>query len=116
MRFCLRYCRTMPTFSDLTDIPSSGLNHIDALIDQGPDWNFITPYTNTLDYTFSVTSELQDNRPGAVAFSATQQANARAALAYITSLTGIVFAETSNGAAAQLHFANIDITETTSTT
>ncbi|KQV51585.1 hypothetical protein ASC93_08465 [Massilia sp. Root335] len=98
----------------------SGLNYIDALLDTGPDWNFLTnssgtPIT-TLTYTFSVASGNEDaasaqtNFTGsAQAFSASQQAATRAALAYISKLTGIQFAETSDGNAAQIHLADVNL-------
>ena len=111
----------MATVSDITTTPLSGLNYIDALLDTGPDWNFLTtsagtPIT-TLTYTFSVSAGNEDaasaqaNFTGsAQAFSASQQAAARTALAYITKLTGIQFAETSDGNAAQIHLADVNLT------
>ena len=110
----------MATVSDITTTPLSGLNYIDALLDTGPDWNFLTtsagtPIT-TLTYTFSVTAGNEDaasaqaNFTGAAqAFSASQQDATRTALAYITKLTRIQFAETSDGNAAQIHLANVNL-------
>lgn len=110
----------MATVSDITTTPLSGLNYIDALLDTGPDWNFLTnssgtPIT-TLTYTFSVasgnedTASTQTNFTGsAQAFSASQQDATRAALAYISTLTGIQFAETSDGNAAQIHLADVNL-------
>jgi hypothetical protein len=111
----------MATVSDITTTPLSGLNYIDALLDTGPDWNFLTtsagtPIT-TLTYTFSVSAGNEDaasaqaNFTGsAQAFSASQQDATRTALAYITKLTGIQFAETSDGNAAQIHLADVNLT------
>jgi hypothetical protein len=105
----------MATVTDVTTILTSKHNHIDALLDDGPDWNYLTPGTNVLFYTFSVTSGNEDDQTGQVAFTASQQAGVRAALAYVSALTGIVFTETSNGTSAQVHFANIDITSSPNT-
>jgi hypothetical protein len=110
----------MATVSDITTTSLSGLNYIDALLDTGPDWNYLTtsagtPVT-TLTYTFSVASGNEDaasaqaNFTGsAQAFSASQQDATRTALAYITKLTGIQFAETSDGNAAQIHLADVNL-------
>ncbi|MFL6672021.1 MAG: DUF4214 domain-containing protein [Massilia sp.] len=101
----------MATVSDIEKTTPSGLNHIDALLDKGPDWNYLTPVGNTLQYTFSVTSGNETGQSGQEAFTLAQQLCVRGAFDYISRLTGIQFAETANGAAAQLHFANIDITD-----
>jgi hypothetical protein len=110
----------MATVSDITTTPLSGLNYIDALLDTGPDWNYLTtsagtPIT-TLTYTFSVAAGNEDaasaqaNFTGsAQAFSAAQQDATRTALAYITKLTGIQFAETTDGNAAQIHMADVNL-------
>ena len=110
----------MATVSDITTTPLSGLNYIDALLDTGPDWNYLTtsagtPVT-TLTYTFSVAvgnedaASAQANFTGSVqAFSASQQDATRTALAYITKVTGIQFAETSDGNAAQIHMADVNL-------
>ncbi len=110
----------MATVSDITTTSLSGLNYIDALLDSGPDWNYLTNASGTpiytLTYTFSVSAGTEDaasaakNFTGAQqAFSASQQDATRAALAYITKLTGIQFAETTDGNAAQVHFADVNL-------
>lgn len=103
----------MPKLSDIENTPLSPLFHVNALLDEGPDWNFLTPGGNTILYTFSVASgnEVRSGTPltGQQAFSVSQEFNARSAMAYISQLTGIVFKETSDGASAQVHLANIDI-------
>jgi hypothetical protein len=44
----------MATVSDTTTTPLSGLNHIDALLDKGSDWNYLSnSNANVLYYTFS---------------------------------------------------------------
>lgn len=99
----------MPTASDIEQIVLSGHNHIDALLDKGPDWNYQNPGGNVITYTFSIASGNEPGESGQVAFSAQQMANTRIAMAYVSSVTGIVFTETSNGAAANVHFCNTDI-------
>ncbi|MFC5551930.1 DUF4214 domain-containing protein [Massilia aerilata] len=99
----------MATVSDITTTPTSGLNHIDALLDSGPDWNFLTPAGNTLYYTFSITSDNEAGQGGQEAFTSAQQAATRSALAYISTLTGIQFTETVNGADAQIHLCNVNL-------
>lgn len=103
----------MPKLSDIETTPLSPLYHVNALLDEGPDWNFLTPAGNTILYTFSVASgnEVRNGTPitGQQAISISQQFNARSAMDYISNLTGIVFRETSDGASAHVHLANIDI-------
>jgi serralysin len=99
----------MATVSDITTTPTSGLNHIDALLDTGPDWNYLTPAGNTLYYTFSILSGNESGQGGQEAFTLAQQAATRTALDYISTLTGIRFTETVNGADAQIHLCNVDL-------
>jgi hypothetical protein len=102
----------MATVSDITSPTLSGLNYIDALLDKGPAWNYRTGGGDTLLYTFSVTSGNDSTQTGQRAFSLAQQSWVHSAFDYIAKLTGIQFTETANGAAAQLHLANIDISGT----
>jgi hypothetical protein len=106
----------MATVSELNNPPLSGLKYIDALIDSGPSWNYLTPVGNTLYYTFSVTSGSEGGRSGQVAFTSSQQGWTRAALDYLTEVTGVQFVQTTDGSAAQLHFSNIDIKDNSQTT
>jgi serralysin len=100
----------MATPSDITVTPLTGLNHIDALLDIGPDWNYLTNgNANVLFYTFSITSGNEDSRTGQEAFSAAQQAAGRTAFSYLQQLTGIVFQETASGTGAQFHLANLNL-------
>lgn len=100
----------MATISDLTTTPLSGLNHIDALLDIGPDWNYLTGNpANTIYYTFSVSSGNEKDVTGQVAFSAAQQAATRSAFEYLKQVTGIQFVETSTGSSAQIHLANLNL-------
>jgi len=99
----------MATVSDITTTPISGLNHIDALLDTGPDWNFLTPAGNRLYYTFSITSGNETGQTGQDGFTLAQQVATRTALDYISKLTGIQFVETVNGTDAQIHLCNVNL-------
>lgn len=104
----------MTTVSDLTTIPLSGLNHIDALLDSGPGWNYLQA-DNVINYTFSTASGNEDGKTGQATFSAAQQVAARGAFAYLSQVTGIKFVETATGTNAQIHLANFDISGATIT-
>ena len=96
--------------SDITVTPLTGLNHIDALLDKGPDWNYLTNgNANVLFYTFSITSGNEDGRTGQEMFSVSQQAATRTAFSYLQQLTGIGFQETTTGTGAQFHLANLNL-------
>lgn len=103
----------MATVSQVRSTTLSGLNHIDALLGNLPNWNYQTGTVNTLYYTFSVSSGLETGNSAILsaptAFTAAQQAATRGAMAYAAKLTGINFVETSDGNAAQFHFANANI-------
>jgi serralysin len=99
----------MATVSDITTTPTSGLNHIDALLDTGPDWNYLTPSGNTIYYTFSILSGNEAGQTGQEAFTLSQQTETRKAFDYMSKLTGIQFVETVNGSDAQIHLCSTDI-------
>ena len=104
----------MTTVADITTQPASGLNHIDALLDTGPGWNWLAPTRNTIYYTFSLAggnaADIGTHITAApTAFNATQQAAAAAALAVLTQITGIRFEATTDGSAADIHFADGDV-------
>ncbi|MGZ5006955.1 MAG: M12 family metallo-peptidase [Methylobacter sp.] len=103
----------MAQVSDIKNVVTSGLTHIDALLNTGPGWNYLTPATNTISYTFSVASGNETNVSGQQAFNDVQQTVTRAALSYISGLTGINFTETANGSAANLHFCFTNIADPT---
>ena len=63
----------MATLTDINKTPTSGYTYIDALLDVGPDWNYLTPAGNTIFYTFSVASGNEKNIYGQQVFSYTQQ-------------------------------------------
>lgn len=100
----------MATVSDITVTPLSGLNHIDALLDKGPDWNFLpNAGSNIIQYTFSISSGNEAGKTGQEAFTVAQQAAARTIFSYLQQETGIQFVETTNGGGAQIHLANINL-------
>lgn len=104
----------MSTVAEVTATPASGLNHIDALMEQGPGWNWLTPARNTLMYTFSLAdpraADQGTNYTGtASAFNASQQAATAQALARLTQITGIRFQATTDASAADLHFSNANL-------
>lgn len=100
----------MATVSDITTTPLSGLNHIDALLDKGPDWNYLSnSNANILFYTFSTESGNEADKTGQETFSVAQQAATRTAFTYLQQITGIEFRETGSGTAAQIHLANMDL-------
>jgi serralysin len=104
----------VPTVADVTAKPASGLNHIDALLEGGPGWNWLAPARNTLLYTFSLTGGRAEDQ-GSIytgansAFNAEQQAAAAQALARLGQITGIRFQATSDGNAADIHFSSADL-------
>lgn len=100
----------MATVSDITVTPLSGLNHIDALLDKGPDWNFLpNAGSNTIQYTFSISSGNEAGKIGQEAFTVAQEAAARTIFSYLQQETGIRFVETTNGTGAQIHLANMNL-------
>lgn len=102
----------MALVSDILVTPRSGLIHIDALLDKGPDWNYLTgTAANTIYYTFSITSGNEKDTSGQEAFTQSQQIATRTAFGYIQGLTGIQFVETAVGTNAQIHLANLNIKE-----
>lgn len=104
----------MPKLNDIKASQLSGWNHIDALLDTGPGWNWLTPSRKTINYSFSVTAGLDPKATGisssVAAFSAAQQTATIKLLNYVTQVTGIQFALVSDGSTADLHFGNANIT------
>ena len=100
----------MATVSDITVTPLAGLNHIDALLDKGPDWNYLSNSgANVLFYTFSTSSGNEAGKTGQETFSVAQQAATRTAFTYLQQITGIEFRETTSGTGAQIHLANLNL-------
>lgn len=99
----------MATIDDLQNIRYSGDLRIDALLDSGPNWNYLNPQRNTLYYTFDIINDVAGNTSALTAFNASQRSAATAILNYVSKLTGIRFQETANGNLADLHFSACDI-------
>ncbi|MBB3222763.1 hypothetical protein [Pseudoduganella umbonata] len=103
----------MATVAQATSTTLSGYNHIDALLGNMPNWNYVTPGTNTLYYSFSVASNLEPGNSSLLsapqAFTASQAAATRGAMTYVSKLTGIKFVETADAGLAQVHFANANL-------
>lgn len=105
----------MATVTDISTTPLTNLNHIDALLNTAPDWNYLTGNpSNTLYYTFStgqaIFADDDDEISGMpTALTAEQQKYTRQALDYLSEVTGIQFIETSFRTTAQVHFVNADI-------
>jgi hypothetical protein len=100
----------MATVTDVTTAPQSGLHHIDSLLDTGPAWNWLTPSRNELFYTFSlagIETVAAAHVTGATTpFNAAQQTLVTGLMDYVGSITGIKFTLTADGAAADFHFSN----------
>lgn len=104
----------MTTVTDVNTQAASGLIHIDALLNTGPGWNWLTPARNTLFYTFALNGGNSSDMGSQisttpVAFNATQQTAAVQALQRLAQITGIHFVATADGAAADIYFAAADI-------
>jgi serralysin len=103
----------MATVAQATSTTLSGQNYIDSLLGNLPNWNYVTPGTNTLYYSFSVAGNLETGNTSLLsapqAFTASQAAATRGAMSYIAKLTGIKFVETADAGLAQVHFANANL-------
>ncbi len=104
----------MATPNDVNTPPHSGLQHIDALLDTGPGWNWITPTRTTLYYTFALggadTAGSGLISGASTAMNAAQQAVVSNLLTYVASITGITFTLTADANQADLHFVDANIT------
>ncbi len=106
----------MATVDDVTDIPHSGIATTDALLAEGPAWNYLTSTPgNSLFYNFSNHNDHSNDVSSVSIFSDTQQNIVRDALNYVGSVTGIDFIESSNIEESHFFFYNADI-KTSSTT
>jgi cyclophilin family peptidyl-prolyl cis-trans isomerase len=100
----------MPTVSDVTNIATSGINTIDALLDNGVSWNYLTPGSgNVLYYTFNAAGSYGSSVSNVSAFNAEQIAATQQAIDYVESVTGINFVETSNTDLSNFNFYSADI-------
>lgn len=103
----------MATVTQVRSTTLSGLNYIDSLLGNLPNWNYQTSGGNTLYYSFSVSSNMETGNTALLSkplmFSTAQQAATRGAMAYAAKLTGINFVETGDANLAQVHFANANL-------
>lgn len=96
--------------SELGVTQYSGDIKIDALLDTGANWNFVLPAHNTLYYSFSIQSGISSSAPASLgSFNAAQMIAARSIMDYAAKITGIHFVETTNGNAADFHFATSNL-------
>lgn len=109
----------MATVTQVRSTTLSGLNYIDSLLGNLPNWNYQTSGGNTLYYSFSVASNMETSNTALLSkpamFSAAQQSATRGAMAHAAKLTGINFVETADANLAQVHFANANINGTYTT-
>lgn len=99
----------MATVTEIRSVQYSGDYRVNALLNGGVNWNYILPYRNTLYYTFDISGATESGVSGLSAYNAAQQAAVRSILTGVQSLTGINFAETASGSAADFHFSCRDI-------
>jgi len=104
----------MPTVTEVTTPPSSGLVHIDALLENGVGWNWLTPARNVIYFTFSLVGGNESDagtiyNGNLTAFNAVQEGAVTQAVTRLQQLTGINFVFTADGNAADLHFAAGDL-------
>ena len=93
------------TLADVKSVHYSGNIAIDSLLNSGSNWNLILPERNILYYSFDISSGTIDGATGLTAFNTAQKNAARMILNYAGNVTGINFAETASGKAADFHFA-----------
>ena len=103
----------MATLDDVSNPPTSGALTIDALLDTGPFWNYVTPSQgNIIYYTFADDGGHNGSVSTVSTFTAAQQNATHDALSYVESITGIDFVETSQSSLAQFAFLNANINGT----
>jgi Ca2+-binding RTX toxin-like protein len=98
------------TTTDLSRVIYSGVATTDALLDNSVNWNYLNPFRSVLYYTFDLKNFDDSNLDTAISvFNAAQQEAIAAILKYTSSITGIVFQESTSGKNADIHFANTDL-------
>ena len=104
------------TVDDLGKVTYSGDPIVDAFLNSGTNWNYLRPIRNVLYYTFDINDfgDTQLKTPIAV-FNDQQKEAVRTILDYTSGVTGIKFEEKSSGTEADIHFANTNL-ENPSTT
>ncbi len=100
----------MATLSDVSDIRLSGENTVDSLLSDGPSWNYLTPNpSNILYYTFAYGGASTSGVSSVSTFNTTQKSVTRDVIAYVESITGINFVETTSGTQAQFAFLSANV-------
>ena len=99
----------MATVSDVTTVTYSGDSRVDSLLYATADWNYLLPTRTTLFYTFDLSVIDPEHSTPMTVFNAAQQAAVVAIMSYASSVTGIAFAQTGSGAAADFHFRTTDL-------
>lgn len=100
----------MATISDVTNIQLSGDITVDALLDDGPAWNYVTGNpANVIYYTFADDGVHTSNVSNVNTFNTSQRNATRDAIASVELITGIDFIETSQLALAQLSFLSANV-------
>lgn len=100
----------MATINDVTEIPLSGENTVDSLLSDGPSWNYLTPNpNNVLYYTFAYDGVSTSGVSSVSIFNATQKSVTRDVIAYVETVTGIDFVETSSATLGQFAFLSANI-------
>jgi len=102
----------MATTKDVNSIIYAGDMRVDSLLTDGVQWNYLTPFRDTLFYSFDLSLDVvgaADSQTTVVAFSASQKVAAKTLMNYVSALTGIKLVEVASGATADIHFANDDL-------
>lgn len=100
----------MATVSDIREIKNSGKSEIDALLSNGPSWNYVTGrQANVITFGFGDDKDHTASVRSVSALTASQREGVRSALAYVASVTGIMFEETTSLADQQMAFLGADI-------
>jgi Ca2+-binding RTX toxin-like protein len=98
------------TINDIENVKYSGDITIDALLDDGTNWNYLTPARTILYYTFDTMNFSDDQIKTPVSpFNSAQQNAAQAILNYVKSITGINFQKTTSNQQADIYFANTNL-------
>lgn len=95
----------MAFVSDITNTSYSPDRNVNALLDEGPDWNYLTRSGNVIYYSFEGRNHNDGSLGSAVSFNAAQQTATRQILSYVSTVTGIRFQEVSGSQTADLRFA-----------
>lgn len=100
----------MAIVSDIREIKNSGKQEIDALLSDGPSWNYVTGHkANVITFGFGDDKDHTASVKSVSALTVSQREGVRSAIAYVASVTGIMFEETTSLADQQMAFLGADI-------